>query len=60
MRADDEIIPRRGTEKLAEALGIADRVVWIDGMEHNTFISGFPGVGATASSTFSPKICRPA
>lgn len=42
--ADDEIIPRRGTEKLAEALGIADRVVWIDGMEHNTFISGFPGV----------------
>jgi len=42
--ANDEIIPRRGTEKLAEALGIADRVVWIDGMEHNTFISGFPGV----------------
>lgn len=40
--ADDEIIPREGTEKLAAALGISDRVVWIDNLEHNTFVSALP------------------
>lgn len=40
--ADDEIIPRECTEKLAAALGIGDRVVWIDNLEHNTFVSALP------------------
>ncbi len=54
--ADDEIIPRRGTEKLAAALGIADRVVWIDGMEHNTFISGFPEVMRRITDYFAQDL----
>lgn len=40
--AADEIIPRACTEKLAAALGIADRVVWIDGVEHDRFITALP------------------
>lgn len=40
--SDDEIIPRATTEKLAAALGIADRVVWIYGLEHDRFIAGLP------------------
>ncbi len=40
--AADEIIPRACTEKLAAALGIAERVVWIDGVEHDRFIAALP------------------
>jgi hypothetical protein len=30
--AQDEVIPRQCTEKLAEALGIKDRVIWFEGL----------------------------
>ena len=40
--AEDEIIPRDCTERLAAALGIADRVVWLHGLQHETFISALP------------------
>lgn len=37
--ADDEVIPRPCTEKLATALGLGDRVVWLEGMGHYTAIA---------------------
>ena len=33
----DEVIPNACTKKLAAALGISDRVVWLYGQEHQTF-----------------------
>lgn len=40
--AEDEVIPRRCTEKLAQALGIADRVVWLAGLGHYTAMAELP------------------
>ncbi len=40
--AEDEVIPRECTEKLAEALGIADRVVWLEGLGHYTAMAELP------------------
>ena len=40
--AEDEVIPRACTEKLADALGIADRVVWLEGLGHYTAIAELP------------------
>ncbi len=34
--AEDEVVPRACTEKLAAALGIGDRVVWLEGLGHYT------------------------
>ncbi|WCJ60230.1 prolyl oligopeptidase family serine peptidase [Fontisphaera persica] len=38
----DEVIPRACTEKLAEALGIADKVVWFEGLGHYTALAELP------------------
>ena len=38
----DEIIPNECTKKLAAELGIKDRIVWLYGHEHDTFISALP------------------
>ena len=38
----DEVIPRRCTVKLAEAFGIADRVVWLEGLGHYTAMAELP------------------
>lgn len=54
--ADDEIIPREGTEKLAAALGISDRVVWIDNLEHNTFVSALPQVLRQTTDFFAQDL----
>lgn len=40
--AVDEVIPRACTEKLANALGIGDRVVWLEGLGHYTAIAELP------------------
>jgi dienelactone hydrolase len=40
--AADEIIPRACTEELATALGILNRVTWIDNLEHDRFIAALP------------------
>jgi isopenicillin-N N-acyltransferase like protein len=40
--AVDEVIPRKCTEKLAKALGISDRVVWLEGLGHYTAIAELP------------------
>ena len=40
--SQDEVIPRQCTAKLAEALGIADRVAWLDGLGHYTALAELP------------------
>ena len=40
--ARDEVIPRPCTEKLAAALGIANRVRWLDGLGHYTAMAALP------------------
>jgi dienelactone hydrolase len=40
----DEVIPPAATRKLAEALGIADRVVWLEGLGHYTTLARLPEV----------------
>ncbi len=39
---DDEVIPHACTEKLANALGIADQVVWFKGLGHYTAVAELP------------------
>ena len=40
--AEDEVVPRACTEKLAAALGIADRVVWLEGLGHYSAVAELP------------------
>jgi dienelactone hydrolase len=42
--AEDEVIPRACTEKLADALGIREKVRWLDGLGHYTAIAALPQV----------------
>ena len=50
--AEDELIPRPCTEKLAAALGIADRIQWLDGLGHYTTMAQLPQVLQTAVDFF--------
>lgn len=40
--SEDDVIPRACAEKLAAALGIADKVVWLEGLGHYTAIAALP------------------
>jgi hypothetical protein len=40
--ADDHVVPRECTEKLAETIGIADDVVWLEGLGHYTAMASLP------------------
>ncbi len=40
--AEDELIPRECTERLAAELGIADEVVWLEGLGHYTAMAAMP------------------
>lgn len=42
--AEDEVIPRACTEKLANALGIGQRVIWLEGLGHYTAIAALPQI----------------
>lgn len=42
--AADEVIPRLCTEKLAQALGIADRVIWLEDLGHYTALAALPQI----------------
>lgn len=42
--AEDEVIPKACTEKLAAALGISDRVEWLQGLGHYTTLAALPRV----------------
>ncbi|MHB8898392.1 MAG: alpha/beta hydrolase family protein [Thermoguttaceae bacterium] len=40
--AEDDVVPRECTERLAAELGIADKVVWLEGLGHYTAIAAMP------------------
>ncbi len=40
--AEDEVIPRASTEKLAAAMGLEDRVVWLPDLGHYTSMAELP------------------
>lgn len=42
--SEDEVIPRACTLKLAEAAGIKDQVIWIEGAGHYTALAGLPRI----------------
>jgi hypothetical protein len=51
--AEDEVIPRASTEKLAAALGMADRVVWLPGLGHYTALAALPQALRTTADFFA-------
>ncbi len=51
--AEDEVIPKSSTEKLAQALGIEDRVVWLEGMGHYTSLGALPQILDTTATFFA-------
>ena len=53
---EDEVIPRACTEKLASALGIQDRVVWLDGLGHYTALAALPKALKTAVDFFAQDL----
>ena len=40
--AEDNVVPRACTERLAAELGIADKVVWLEGLGHYTAMAAMP------------------
>jgi len=54
--AEDEVIPRACTEKLASALGIADRVIWLQGLGHYTAMAELPQVLQTSVEFFGEDL----
>ncbi len=54
--ADDHVIPRVCTEKLATALGIADRIEWLDGLGHYTAMAAFPEILKTSVAFFAEDL----
>ncbi len=52
----DEVIPRSATVKLAEALGMADDVVWLDGLGHYTAIAALPQALRTTVAFFAEDL----
>lgn len=51
--AEDEVIPRACTEKLAKSLGISDRVVWLRGLGHYTALAELPHLLQTTADFFA-------
>ena len=50
---DDKVIPGECTRKLARALGIADRVVWLEGLGHYTAMAALPRILTTTVDFFA-------
>jgi len=42
--AEDEVIPRECTEKLARELGISDQVFWLEGLGHYSSMAALPRI----------------
>ena len=51
--AEDEVIPRSSTQKLAAALGISDRVLWLEGLGHYTAMAELPRALRTMADFFA-------
>ncbi len=54
--AEDEVIPPECTRKLADALGVADRVVWLEGLGHYTAMAALPRIMATTVAFFAADL----
>ena len=54
--AEDEVIPRSCTEQLAAALGISDRVIWLEGLGHYTAMAELPQVLKRAVEFFGSDL----
>jgi dienelactone hydrolase len=52
----DEVMPRACTEKLAAALGIGDRVHWLDGLGHYTAMAALAGMLQTTADFFAQDL----
>jgi dienelactone hydrolase len=51
--AEDEVIPKKCTEKLADALAIPDKIVWLDGLGHYTAMAELPFALKTMTDFFA-------
>jgi len=56
--ANDEVIPPACTEKLAHALGIEKKIIWLEGLGHYTAIAALPRVMETAIAFFAQDLPR--
>ena len=54
--AEDEVIPRACSEKLAAAMEMGDRVVWIDGLGHYTSMAELPRVLKAMANFFAQDL----
>jgi len=54
--AEDEVIPRACTEKLADAMEMGDRVVWIQGLGHYTSMAELPRVLKSTADFFAQDL----
>jgi hypothetical protein len=54
--SDDRVIPRVCTEKLASALGITERVDWLDGLGHYTAMAALPRILDTMVDYFGQDL----
>jgi hypothetical protein len=54
--AEDEVIPPACTRRLAAALGIADRVHWLEGVGHYTALAALPDVLTQAVDFFAQDL----
>jgi dienelactone hydrolase len=54
--AEDEVIPRACTEKLAAAMEMSDRIVWIQGLGHYTSMAELPRVLKATADFFAQDL----
>ena len=54
--AEDEVIPRACSEKLAAAMEMSDRVVWIQGLGHYTSMAELPRVLKATAEFFAQDL----
>ena len=54
--AEDEVIPRECTERLAAALGISERVVWLQGVGHYTALAALPQTLVATADFFAQDL----
>jgi dienelactone hydrolase len=51
--AEDEVIPKKCTEKLADALAIPDKILWLDGLGHYSAAAEMPFALKTTADFFA-------
>ena len=54
--AEDEVVPPAATGRLAQALGIADQVQWLDGLGHYSALAAMPEILETMVAFFAEDL----